>query len=128
MFWKHKFKKSLEETKDTLNQEYVKMKSFSDRINKIIGFSQDDFSSADSNDNIFETTKYLFEPRHVCFPDGWKYVFMVCPKIVGGKIGWSNIAHNEFPDGWFYHPKGTATICYPEDEEIVNDIIQELKQ
>ena len=123
----HRFKTAMLESKEESIDHEAKMKDFCRKINAIIDFSEDDFSSTESSKLVFETNSYLFEPRKVCFSDGWENVFMTCPKSVGGQVGWSNIDHNDYPDGWIFIPQGTRTISYSNDE-ILRDILRELKQ
>jgi len=124
---KHPFKVALESANQKYEEAANAMVALSDQVTEICGMSKEDIMDANLHDQVFSAGKYLIEPRCCCLPSGWKYVLMVVPKSTGGNVGWANVRHNPFPDGWTYYPKGTATVAVPYDPLIIENILEEVK-
>jgi hypothetical protein len=106
---------SLAET--TSRQQQVA--SFSDRLQEAMGLSDEDIEKAESQDLSWDVGGYKIAARHFCYFEGCNgWVTLLYARPAGaGEPGWSNRTFVHPGPGWFFIPKGTATIIVPDREE-----------
>lgn len=99
----------------TYEREALNMLSLSNRMVEAIGLSKDKLKMAVKMRCAITVGEYVFEARSCLLPNGWFDVLMVTPISAGSS--WSK-SHNDFPAGWYYCFKGTATVVMPPEQEI----------
>ncbi len=128
-----KLKTTFSEDVDATQSEIAKYQrqavEFSDRLQEAMGLSDEQIEKASRHDMSWDVGAYKISARHFCYIeafDNWVTLLYAKPNGAGDP-GWSNQVFAHPGPGWYYMPKGTATIIVP-DKDIQDEIIQAVKE
>ena len=123
---RHPFRQAVAERHREYDEAATNMLRFSEELLSVVGFDRAELEAAEKLGITFEAGDYLLKVRNCYVKGRWQHVFIAAPRSVGCDVGWSNIEHNPFPDGWICHALGTGTAVYPEPH-IAAEVVRSVK-
>jgi hypothetical protein len=119
---KSSFAKDVDRKERGIRLQQFKMSSFSRDLQLTMGLTDEQVITAEKNKQEWVAGEWIISARNFCHMeyqnDGWAYLLYARPANMG------NVESNPVDGvqilsvivGWYYVPKGTATILVPDDD------------
>lgn len=122
-----KFADKIYEIVSSKNALYDKADEITSRLKRSMELTAENLEQAITHNISWDVGEYRIyvESRLGRY---WRIVLEIVPKYIAEQVGpdgvgWKNVPHSPFPDGWTYKPEGTRTIVLPP-KEVVDEVVK----